>query len=86
MTLYPASVGDLAGKALSLFGITKKRVTALVGNCGCESRQSALNAWGYSVQYKIIMFVGGPSDVPFLERCRIVQGRLYRLWKTTTSK
>lgn len=89
MILRPVHIGDALEVVFSSLGITKRRVSVLFSksrDCGCSARQSALNAWGYRVQYKIIMFVGGPSDMSWGERLAVVQGRLYRLWKTTTSK
>lgn len=82
------AVGDLVETNLSWIGITSTRIEKVFGikNCGCDQRQSALNAWGYRVQYRIIMFVGGPADMPWRERARVVQGRLCRIWKTTISK
>lgn len=90
MTLRPVAVGDYVAGVLNAVGVSKARVENWLrlspGTCGCEARQSALNAWGFRFQYKIIMFVGGPSDMTLRERLRIVKGRLYRIWKTTTSK
>ncbi len=82
------AVGDFVERNLSWIGITSTRIERVFGikDCGCGQRQSALNAWGYRVQYRIIMFVGGPADMPWKERARVVQGRLYRTWKTITSK
>ena len=40
-------LGDMVSDALSLIGITKERVTKLVGrDCGCKRRQEALNRAG----------------------------------------
>jgi hypothetical protein len=90
MTLRPVAVGDYVAWALSVIGVSRQRVEKWLrippDDCGCSARQSALNAWGFRVQYRIIMFAGGPGDVPWRERLAIVQGRLYRIWKTTTSK
>jgi hypothetical protein len=47
---YPRSkpgLGDVVSSALSLVGITKERVSAVVGgDCGCAKRQAAMNAAG----------------------------------------
>ena len=88
MTLTPIALGNFVERNLSWLGITSARIERLlrIKNCGCAARQSALNAWGYKVQYKAIMFVGGPSDRTLAERFQIVKQRLYKLWKTTTSK
>lgn len=43
----PAGLGDMVAAGLSAVGITKERVSALVGgDCGCKKRQQAMNAWG----------------------------------------
>jgi hypothetical protein len=40
-------LGDMVANALSAIGITKGRVEAVVGGpCGCDGRQSAMNAAG----------------------------------------
>lgn len=40
-------LGDMVASGLSAVGITKQRVSALVGgDCGCHERQEALNALG----------------------------------------
>ena len=40
-------LGDMVAAGLSAVGITKDRVSALVGgDCGCRARQAALNAVG----------------------------------------
>lgn len=36
-------VGDTVAKVLNAVGITKERVAAVTGGCGCEQRQQALN-------------------------------------------
>lgn len=36
-------LGDTVAKALDTVGITKKRVAAVVGGCGCDGRQQSLN-------------------------------------------
>lgn len=42
-----AGLGDRVAAALSVIGITKERVEAVVGGpCGCPERQAALNAAG----------------------------------------
>ena len=88
MTLTPIALGDFIERNLSWMGITSKRIERLlkIKDCGCAARQSSLNSWGYRVQYKAIMFVGGPSDRTLRERFQIVKKRLYKIWKTTTSK
>lgn len=43
-------LGDYVSRCLSWFGITKERVSAVVGgDCGCDKRQEALNALGRRV-------------------------------------
>jgi hypothetical protein len=40
-------LGDMVAAGLSAVGITKKRVSNLVGgDCGCAERQEALNEFG----------------------------------------
>lgn len=40
-------LGDMVASGLSAVGITKERVSKLVGgDCGCKKRQEALNALG----------------------------------------
>jgi hypothetical protein len=43
-------LGDMVAAGLSAIGITKERVSAVVGgDCGCAKRQEALNALGRKV-------------------------------------
>lgn len=41
--------GDKAARWLSHFGITKPRMEALVGDCGCDKRQERLNQVGWEL-------------------------------------
>lgn len=47
---YPRAkpgLGDMVASGLSAVGITKQRVSAIVGgDCGCQKRQEALNELG----------------------------------------
>lgn len=80
MRLRPVPVGDIAEKWLRRFGITP----AMFGeSCGCEARKSALNAWGYKFQYKMIMHFGGPGEMKWRARLRFLAKRL---WKITASR
>ena len=36
-------IGDVIAKGLAAVGITKKRVSAVMGDCRCKERQDALN-------------------------------------------
>jgi hypothetical protein len=46
----PPGLGDMVAAGLSAIGITKERVSAVVGgDCGCAKRQEALNALGRKV-------------------------------------
>ena len=45
----PMGLGDMVAGGLAYVGITKERVAALVGGCGCDQRQEALNEWGRAV-------------------------------------
>jgi hypothetical protein len=46
-TCRAAGLGDMVASGLSTVGITKERVSKLVGrDCGCQKRQEALNALG----------------------------------------
>ena len=84
------AVGDFVERWLSRFGITSARVEWLLrippDTCGCAERKSALNAWGFRVQYRIMMFLGGTAPLPWRLRWKIVKGRMARLWKTTISR
>lgn len=43
----PPGLGDMVAGALTAIGITKERVSALVGrDCGCAKRQAALTELG----------------------------------------
>jgi hypothetical protein len=46
---YPRhGLGDMVADGLAAVGITKERVSALVGrDCGCQQRQELLNQVGY---------------------------------------
>jgi hypothetical protein len=49
------AIGDVAEAVLSRIGITKERVSAVLGKpCNCGSRQSRLNQAGYIAQYQAI--------------------------------
>jgi hypothetical protein len=39
-------LGDMVAAALEKVGVTKGRVRAVVGDCGCQKRQEKLNRWG----------------------------------------
>lgn len=47
---YPRArpgLGDMVAAGLGAIGITKDRVSSLVGgDCGCQQRQEAMNEWG----------------------------------------
>jgi hypothetical protein len=49
------ALGDVVERVLRFFGITKTLVQSVVGECGCNKRQSALNQWGYRWQYKMLV-------------------------------
>lgn len=50
-------LGDMVAAGLSAVGITKDRVSALVGgDCGCQHRQQALNRLGHRLG------IGRPLD------------------------
>lgn len=98
MRLYPIAIGDSVERALSFFGISQERVERAFGlppgGCGCSARRDAINAWGIRVQYRIIMFIGGPSYMRPKDRiafaARRIRGSLSfrsegRSWKTITS-
>jgi uncharacterized protein (UPF0218 family) len=52
------AVGDLTAKALSAVGITKERVSAVMGKkCNCASRQAKMNQIGYIAQYRALKAV-----------------------------
>jgi hypothetical protein len=91
------AVGDLIGKFLSAIGITKSRVTYIAGqDCGCDGRRSAANAWGISLQNRMIMGVGGYAMMSPSARRRFARKRLFRIvsgrlrelstrWRATTT-
>jgi hypothetical protein len=44
------SLGDMVAAGLSAIGVTKERVSAVVGgDCGCHKRQEALNQLGRKI-------------------------------------
>jgi hypothetical protein len=45
----PMGLGDMIASGLAYVGITNERVAALVGDCGCQQRQEALNEFGRSI-------------------------------------
>ena len=45
----PMGLGDMVAAGLSAVGITKERVSAVVGDCNCEQRQEALNEFGRAI-------------------------------------
>jgi hypothetical protein len=52
-------LGDMVAAGLSAVGITKDRVSAVVGgDCGCAERQDWLNRLGHRLG------IGGPLDEP----------------------
>lgn len=53
------ALGDALEKVLRCFGVTKERVSALLGeSCGCSERQQALNAIGLMAQLAAVRFLG----------------------------
>lgn len=43
----PKGLGDLTADALTAVGITKERVSRMLGRpCNCKKRQQAMNEWG----------------------------------------
>jgi hypothetical protein len=45
----PPGLGDWIALALDAAGITKQRVKKVIGGCGCQKRQEALNTFGSRV-------------------------------------
>lgn len=45
--VQPPGLGDMVAAGLSAVGITKERVEAVVGPCGCDERQELLNRLGH---------------------------------------
>ena len=82
MTIRPIMLGDLVEKCLSLVGINSTRIEWLLGikpnTCGCKGRQSALNKWSASVQFPVIMFFGGPGELPLRHRIRVAKRKISR--------
>lgn len=88
--MTPVMLGDFAKRCLSFVGITPElmeRVFGLQeGGCGCQARKTSMNAFGFRIQYGIIMFLGGPSPMPWKLRRKIALGKLkFRCRKTITS-
>lgn len=50
-------LGDMLASFLAAFGVTKERMQFVTGSkdCGCASRQAAINAWGYRWQNRLHM-------------------------------
>jgi hypothetical protein len=49
-TTVPFGLGDMVAAGLSAIGITKERVSAVVGgDCGCGARQQKLNELGRKI-------------------------------------
>jgi hypothetical protein len=43
----PKGLGDITAEALTAVGITKERVSRMLGRpCNCKKRQQAMNEWG----------------------------------------
>ena len=83
--MRPVSLGAVAERVLSRFAITDRLVSSVlrVKSCGCSKRRDLLDAWGYRVQYRIIMYLGGPATMTWRARFRFARRRL---WKTIVSK
>lgn len=48
------AVGDLVARVLEAIGISKQRVSSVVGkDCGCRGRQAAWNQFGFIAQFKM---------------------------------
>jgi len=43
---WKPGIGDHVAAGLDAIGITKERVAAVLGDCGCEQRQQLLNELG----------------------------------------
>ena len=57
--VFKPGLGDMVATGLSAVGITKERVSKILGrDCGCPKRQEALNKFGR------IIGIGGPLDQP----------------------
>jgi|688.fasta_scaffold518260_2 hypothetical protein len=82
--IRPVPIGTVLGRALAACGISETRIARLFGakNCGCGQRMASLDAWGNRVQYRIIMYLGGPAKMTWRARLRFVRRRL---WKTIAS-
>ena len=82
MNLRPIRIGDLAEKCLLKVGITQARVEKLFriepGKCGCESRKQAMNQWGAGFQFRVILFLGGPGNLPLKYRYGFAKRKLAR--------
>lgn len=47
-------LGDRLAAGLAAVGITKERVAAAVGDCGCEERQRSLNRLGHRLGIGVV--------------------------------
>lgn len=47
MAPHRPGLGDRVASSLAAVGITKERVSAMLGDCGCEQRQQWLNEVGH---------------------------------------
>jgi hypothetical protein len=57
-------LGDMVAGALSAVGITKERVSAILGkDCGCPERQAAMNSWGKHIGIGIDTSQSTPDDI-----------------------
>lgn len=78
--ISPLLLGNAAEDALRRFGVTPERVERLLrlqnGKCGCTSRKKTLNEVGVVIQWRLIMFIGGPAPLPWKTRAKIAIRKL----------
>ena len=59
----PMGLGDIVAAGLSAIGITKERVSRVLGKpCGCEERQAALNAFGKRLGFGVDPHTGSAKS------------------------
>lgn len=60
------AVGDFVAAVLSAVGVTKDRVSKVMGrDCGCQGRQAAWNQAGFIAQYKALKAVAAVAAFLF---------------------
>lgn len=89
IALRPIDLGEFVERRLSWIGITEDRIVWLfgikAGGCGCSGRKRVLTSWGFKVQRKAIMLVGGHSRLPASARLEFAWGKMRRMARKWSS-